>query len=700
MPLVSQPVNNPWNISKRDDHTLAKALELCSQGFMEEVHAWKGKPAHYSKARTILKSDGVRRRMICAAVHLNPCVPDQRYKMLTLRKLRHQIHPGDLLKVVDVSDAFFKVPLHPDSRHLFRQIINGRCFQYCSLPQGYKLAMRVLGKYQSPVLKLIAYRCPLVGIHSYADDHALHVSKLESPGDREAKLKQGQEATLILHELLGLCPKSDTSFQRNITYIGANISTTKKVIFSIPKRKAAAIRRDGRKILRTAGPTLHQLAGFRGKVVATNFAVPNWRAHCHYLNTHIATLVDQTGEWKSSSRALLPSLVQEETHWWIQIMEGGPGSRRVMLDARDLPIRQIAMDASLFALGGVTLKTKYSSANRLLTEEEKELHINELELIAVKWFIRADDIRDCLLSLIEDNSTATSYILKRGGRYPHLTAHALDIHAMCFKRNIVIMGVQQTPSRLNYIADSESRLRTWFHGSFQARLAYQMTRIHRTPHRMLRVSMYRKARAVFSTYPGYDLFGARGASLAPDFYTLYPCAESMGYPLRSPLPRHHKFIATPPPSTMGQTLDAISRTRTSGLLVVPVWTLQHWWRRLRNILVAPPMLLNPKKLWRVGSVPWTPSWATAILHVSSKGWRARRSMWTCHRCSLTYKRLGVYRIGQVYVEAGTGLAQSRRTDLRAMAALRNLVNLTSLSLGVTSVSTTSLPATTPTRSRQ
>ena len=56
--------------------------------------------------------------------------------MDTLEDIRSLLRPGDWAVSIDLKDAYFHVPIHPEARKFLRFGWRGRLFQYCVLPFG------------------------------------------------------------------------------------------------------------------------------------------------------------------------------------------------------------------------------------------------------------------------------------------------------------------------------------------------------------------------------------------------------------------------------------------------------------------------------------------------------------------------------------------------------------------------------------
>lgn len=117
---------------------------------------------------------------------------------------------------------------------------------------------------------------------------------------------------------------------------------------------------------------------------------------------------------------------------------------------------EIFSDASLSGWGavcsGVTTRGPW-------TLNDKEKHINELELLGALYAIQAfgADSSNVAIRIYLDNSTAVSYVNKCGGtRSRVLTATAKTLAAWCEILNISIEAVYLA-GELNVVVDQESR---------------------------------------------------------------------------------------------------------------------------------------------------------------------------------------------------------------------------------------------------
>ena len=100
--------------------------------------------------------------------------PYKEFKMETTRSIRKALSPGDWVTSINLKDAYFHVPVHPDFRKYLRVAVGGKVYQFRALPFGLSPAprefCRVTGVLGTLVHKLTIY------LHLYLDDWLLRAT--------------------------------------------------------------------------------------------------------------------------------------------------------------------------------------------------------------------------------------------------------------------------------------------------------------------------------------------------------------------------------------------------------------------------------------------------------------------------------------------------------------------------------------------
>ncbi|XP_074115774.1 uncharacterized protein LOC141538290 [Cotesia typhae] len=148
----------------------------------------------------------------------------------------------------------------------------------------------------------------------------------------------------------------------------------------------------------------------------------------------------------------VPKYTLKDWDWWLKVLP--KASRKV----RNTSYEKIIY--SDFSLSGWGAFCDGESANGLWSQDERNLHINHLELkaalLALKCF--ASDLRDTDVLLMVDNTTTLAYINKMGGvRYSALHELACELWNWCEVRRLWVYA-SYIPSEENVEADYSSRI--------------------------------------------------------------------------------------------------------------------------------------------------------------------------------------------------------------------------------------------------
>jgi hypothetical protein len=75
-------------------------------------------------------------RLIIDLSRLNLFLMVPRFKMETTRSVATAIQPNDWAVSLDLRDAYFHIPMHPDYQHFLRFSHDGKVYQFQALPFG------------------------------------------------------------------------------------------------------------------------------------------------------------------------------------------------------------------------------------------------------------------------------------------------------------------------------------------------------------------------------------------------------------------------------------------------------------------------------------------------------------------------------------------------------------------------------------
>ena len=131
-PLAKSPILISRN-AKRE-------AELCG-GDGQQGGPWTGAATIsrlYSNLFLVPKrSEGLR-----PVINLNLFIKKEKFKMETTTSIWKALSPGDWVTSIDLKDAYFHIPVHPNYQKCFRIVVGGNVFQFKALPFGLSPAPR------------------------------------------------------------------------------------------------------------------------------------------------------------------------------------------------------------------------------------------------------------------------------------------------------------------------------------------------------------------------------------------------------------------------------------------------------------------------------------------------------------------------------------------------------------------------------
>ena len=211
-------------------------------------------------------------------------------------------------------------------------------------------------------------------------------------------------------------------------------------------------------------------------------------------------------------------------------------------------------------------------------QEERGMHINILELLAVKLalltFIKTNNIKSIHFQI--DNKTAISYLLKMGGtKSQSMIKISKEIWDILFKKNITI-SAEYLPSALNQEADWESR-----HHKDSSDWKLCPLTFHQIGCQM--------------GHPSIDLFASRLCHQLDNYLSWKPDPYSKGVDAMQHIwssQLGHILYAFPPYSLIPRVLHKVIQDQVHTLiLIAPVWQAQPWYPSLLQLSVKNPILL-------------------------------------------------------------------------------------------------------------
>ncbi len=165
----------------------------------------------YSNYFLVPKKDGGLRPVLDLR-RLNMYIKVLRLKMLTTAQILEATEPNEWFTTIDLKDAYFHVPIHPDHKKFLRFAFQSQAYQFEVLPFGLSLSPRVFTRVVSAAL------CPLqmagIKILPYLDDWLICApSRHQVLEDTERVINHIRELGFCMnHEKSNVEPRQQTLF--------------------------------------------------------------------------------------------------------------------------------------------------------------------------------------------------------------------------------------------------------------------------------------------------------------------------------------------------------------------------------------------------------------------------------------------------------------------------------------------------------
>ena len=536
--------------------------ELVNKGAVSEVLNPQAQMGFYSNLFLVPKKDGGQRPVINLKA-LNEFVQMQHFKMEGIHTLKELVRPGDWLAKLDLKDAYFTIPIHQNHRKFLRFLFQEKTYEFNCLPFGLSSAPWVFTKTLKPVSALL--RQLGVRMIVYIDDILLLADSRELLEDQVSGL-------VYLLECLGFLinmKKSLLQPSQSIEFLGIMVDTLTMEL-KLPGEKLKKIRAEAGRCLREESITARALSRLLGKMNAATQVIPPAPLFYRHLQMSLSQALDFSSQ-NYETNIMLSRDCKEELSWWIANMRKWNGKTLLQKEI-DLTIES---DASLTGWGAVC---SYQRTGGPWSQMEKMMHINCLELLAATLAVQtfAKNSNRISLLLLLDNTTAVAYINNLGGTISkQLVGLAKDLWMWCLERNIHITA-QHLPGKLNYLADTESRVM-----------------MDRSDWRLNPIT-FQKIDRLFGPLE-VDLFASRLTTQLQTFFSWRPDPYAMASDSFLQDWTTRKGYANPPWCMIGRTLSQVKSQLAQIVLVTPVWKSQPWYPVLLNMVIDYPRLIldNP-----------------------------------------------------------------------------------------------------------
>jgi hypothetical protein len=484
-------------------------------------------------------------RLILDCRLINSFLTDMFFKLENLAVVPQVVSPGDWLFFTDLEDAYFHIPMHPESlKHLcFRW--RGRTYCTNVLPFGLGLAPWIFTK----TLRSLVRFCRARGISmiAYLDDFLWAADKRDIH-----ELVAFVRALLLRLGFSVSEKKSEWTPTQILQFLGLLINT-EAYIFEVPAARVEKLLKALHRLqsAHTARESVNarELARVCGHLLSVRLAVSPARIYSRALYAAL-----NTAESWNSRVSLTPEAVQEVEFWLssLRAFNGRPLSRATSThylhtDASDDGWgAHVGHSASAFGLFLPEIRAPLSSS----TYRELTALLFALRSPAIR-----EHIRDSRVSFVLDSTASVYNINKGGGPVQELSALVKLIWHECLELGVDATAEWVSRDR-NEKADTLSRFADTADWSLDPKLFAKLDK-RWGPHTVDRfASFYNTKCARFNSLH----FDPRAE--ACDAFTQVWSAENN--------------FAFPPFDAVVKVIEQARRDRAQLTLIYPVWVAAPW----------------------------------------------------------------------------------------------------------------------------
>jgi hypothetical protein len=561
IPWLTKPIQPvaPPQIRVSETETIEISSQVQTMFQNEVIREVDPEPEQFLSQLFLRKKKDGSFRPVFNLKKLNAFIPYVHFKMETFQMLPQMIQPGDWMVKIDLKDAYFCVPIAEQCQKYLRFQWLGKTYQFQAMAFGLgpgPLIFTKIMKVPMGILRRLGFRMMI-----YLDDIILfHQNKEE--------LVEQMHTTVWVLQCLGFIinqKKSALSPSQQAEYLGFLVET---MTVQLPQEKVQKIKMSCAELLSAEKTTVRQLAQLIGTLTSTAAAIMPGPLHYRHLQMQKrAGLKANRQSYNASVR--LSAEMKQDLEWWINQLECHNGKKIISPN----PDEVIETDASKTGWGAVS---EDRTVQGEWTTEEKELHINVLELKVPRLALTTlgHDWKNCHIHFKMDNRTAVANLNKMGNtKSKDLLSATQQLWALCLERGITITA-EYLPGLENSKADRASRV------MIQDASDWMLDRAT--------FKSVEKALGPVTT----DLFASwtnaqkkQYVSWKPDPGAIRCDAFSMKW--------HEGMYAFPPFCLINRCLAKVQKEQTELIIITPIWQAQPWYAILLAMSTATPILLPP-----------------------------------------------------------------------------------------------------------
>ncbi len=547
---------------KRMDLMRSHVKELLEKNAIEIVP--DKTPGFFSRVFMVPKIGTKKWRPVIDLSKLNNFVDCPHFKMETSESIRESLDPIEFVSSIDLSDAYFHIPVHKSFRKYFMFNIDQVTYQFCAMPFGLNIAPRdftsVADQFRK-IAMLLGFR-----LNQFLDDWL----------NRNSSYELGRKSIFLLLQLiiyLGFIPNFEKSMlepSNVFDFLGTHYDLQTQNVRPTDKRITKLVQITQSFLTSQSQSKPASARKFMSLIGMCNSAFrlvePIGRLHIRPFQWYLAK------NWNESKSYDIPIHIHKSLHchlsWW--------GCLHNLMVGDDLhpPSAQVQLvsDASLQGWGAHCMGEEVQGVWSSL---ESKFHINVLELKAIFLAIEHFKLllKGKIVLILCDNSTAVSYLKNLGGlRSWQLYALVWRICTKA-KRLGISLRIRHIPGSLNVIADRLSRKNQVLQTEWS-----------------LHPEVFQTICKVKDT-PLIDVFATVANRKLPVFISPVPDPMAYAVDALSVDWTCMHIYAYPPTTLLGRVVKKIQKQQCRVLLIAPLWPGQVWFWDLVHLSISRPLKL-------------------------------------------------------------------------------------------------------------
>ena len=571
---LQEAVPREFEMSVENEINLTVVVaEHLNKGIIERCTSCKGE--FLSNIFLRPKPNG-KHRLILDLSDLNDSVTYRHFKMESLQTAIDMVQQGCYMGSLDLSDAYYSIPVVEGDRKLLRFNWRGELYQFTCLPNGLAQAPRTFTKVLRPVFATLqeqGHSC-----FGYIDDTFI-MGETYKQCSETIRLLQQQLVLLgfKIHE-----KKSVVIPTTKITFLGYEVDTLDMKVRPTPE-KIQKFKDLAWEILESEKIRIRDVARLIGLMVDYSKGIDYGEAHYRRLESE-KTLALKNCQGNFERKMTLTDVAKEDIYWWLERID--TGCRKIRLQK---PVLTVVTDSSDNGWGAVCGEER---TRGLWSLQERELHTNikETKAVLLGLQVYVKKYRHETIRCLTDNTTAVAYVNHKGGsKNEPCDDIAKDIWEFCERRDLWVIAAH-IPGKENVEADEESRA--------QGHTEWEL------PDETFQCIVTRWGQ------PTVDLFASRLAHKLDTYYSWHPDPGAEAIDALS-IPWPNDYYAFPPFSLNLRVAQKALAEGVQGTLLTPRWAAQPWYgllkRRAKDYVRLPGTTLqNPVTgdLWQVDLVAW------------------------------------------------------------------------------------------------